>query len=65
MDIRQYGHSGLDSMKAFLLQLDSKIAAPSDAHRFLAIQPTTNPSRLPVQGAILELLLSAGGVDRR
>ena len=45
--------------------INGKIAATSDAHRCLAIQPTTNPSRLPVEGAILKSLLSAGGVKRR
>ena len=45
--------------------INGKIAATSDAHLCLAIQPTTNPSRLPVEGAILKSLLSAGGVKRR
>ena len=34
MDILQYGHSGLDSMKSFLLKLDGKLAAPYNAQLF-------------------------------
>ena len=45
--------------------LYGKIAAPSNAHRYIAIQPTKNPSRLPVEGSIPESLLSARGVERR